>query len=576
MQGDGISNTAWRAGFFVATAVLGVLLFKHLSIPLMWHDECSSAMFGRRVLEHGYPVVHGPKNIVYGLEAPLDVGVNEELDAYLGSPWGQYYVAALAESFARRVDDVYAKTLRMRLPFAFAGVLGLATLLLALLPAIERAPPRRWAFATLFVVLCCMSISLLLHLREVRYYALVVLLVGALLQIFLRRQFFDDIGSTLYSVVIVVLLFLLFNTFYPAFGVFVATAGLFHVGRALGGHAPDRIRRMLLDLVPLAVVSVAVMPLVVFYEIFEVTGALLRRYDTDHAYFARVADAIVMLLRYEILAPVLVTRIALVGLRWSPAAARADFSPMLQRRLDISDFLTLFVAVYVLVVSRTPFFYERYFIVVGPLLSGILLLDAFSLLTLSLQIREGVRPRGGVQRRIGLKGLSAAALAGAIVVAAGMAVVRLPELRGRFHEIRNVYRGPLDHVIPYLIESHDAPEDLIIATNYEGPCYMYYLGSRVLVGFFTPDLERDLAVQPDIIVPRPWGRGRRALASLAAAGEWSETEFPVEALKINNVPSLSARNQAGIVHRFRSPELSGEQVGFRILERVPDPRREGY
>ena len=541
------------AGFLLAATLLAALTLGNLSHPLMWHDEASTAMFGRRVLDYGYPKVHGPKNIVYGLEAPLSVGVNEELDAYLGSPWGQYYFAALAERFARGADDLYEKTGRLRLPFALAGLLGLGALLLGLLPAVGGSASRRWAFALLFVLLCCYSISLLLHLREVRYYALVVLLSGALLHLFLRRHCYERIGAGLYAVSLVPLLFALFNVFYPAFGVFVAAAFLHHLGRAARSGAADRTRRLLIDVIPLAIACLAVAPLIVFYELFDVTGALLGRYDAARGYGARLTDAAATLLRYEFLAPALLARLLVLGLR---LARRGERLPQpLARRLAASDSLMLFSVVYILLVSRTPFFYERYFIALSPVLSAVLLLDAFSLPALAHGAARGVR-------RAGIWGL-----AGLIVAVGVVAAVRLPELRGRFHEIRQVYRGPLDHVIPHLLEHYDAPGDLVVATNYEGPAFMYYLECRVLVGFYTPHLRRDLLFRPDVVVPRAWGKGFSALGWLSAKDDWDQTSFPVEPLKANNVPSLSPRNQARLVHRFRSPDLPDGQAGFNILER---------
>ena len=191
----------------------------------------------------------------------------------------------------------------------------------------------------------------------------------------------------------------------------------------------------------------------------------------------------------------------------------------------------------------------------SPVLSAVLLLDAFSLPALARGAARGVRRAG------------AWGLAGLIVAVAVVAAVRLPELRGRFHEIRHVYRGPLDHVIPHLLERHGAPGDLVVATNYEGPSFMYYLDCRVLVGFYQPSLMRDFLFRPDVIVPRAWGNGYSALGWLAAHDDWDQTSFPVKPLKANNVPSLSPRNQAQLVHRFRSADLPDGRAGLSILER---------
>ncbi len=96
------------------------LVLAGLGAPLLWQDEADTAMFGRRILEYGYPKVHDPRNTVYGVHHPLELGVQPLLDAYLGSPWAQYYFAApaVADSPARRSVGVSAA---FRVPAAGRG-----------------------------------------------------------------------------------------------------------------------------------------------------------------------------------------------------------------------------------------------------------------------------------------------------------------------------------------------------------------------------------------------------------------------------------------------------------------------
>jgi len=536
--------------FALAALALAVLVFGRLGHPLLWHDEASTAVFGQRVLDYGFPKVHGAKGVAYGLDHPLEVGVNEALDAYLGSPWAQYYFAAGAVAFADGPTDLYAKTARLRLPFAVVGVGGLVVLLLGILPAVGAGRRRRLLVAALFLGLCAGSISLALHLREVRYYPLAVFLVAALVHLFLRRHVYETIGPGLFAAALVPLLFLLFNTFYPAFGVFVAAAALHHLGRALRrrDQASPRGRRLLQDALPLAAAVLAVAPLVVFYEIPAVTGWFLDAYDKpEHGYFARLADSLTHLFRYELLAPVLLVRLVLLPLR---AVGRGAALPeALRQRLAAADFLTLLVAVYVLLVARTPFYYERYYIALSPILCAIALLDGLTLVDLA---RSVTYPSRRIARD------AAVAFGFALVVMTG---VRLPELRGRLHEIATPWRGPLDHLIPYLQEHYERPERLVVATNYEGPALMYYLDSIVLVGFYAPNLNRDFLYQPDVIVPRRWPKSKPWLGRLARRASYGQTELPVEDEGANNVPSLSPNNQAGLVHRFHTAD-------------PPDPRRQ--
>src|SRR5436190_354936 len=120
-----------RALFALATAVHSVfaaLIFARLGQPLLWEDEAETAMHGRNVLEYGVPKMHVGRNIVYGAPLPLALGRNEALDAYVGSPWGQYFFAAPAVAWSEGARDLAARTWRMRLPFALAGRLGVLLL----------------------------------------------------------------------------------------------------------------------------------------------------------------------------------------------------------------------------------------------------------------------------------------------------------------------------------------------------------------------------------------------------------------------------------------------------------------
>ena len=114
------------SAFVVAAALFLTLVFTHLSYPLIWEDESDSVMFGQRVVRYGFPKVHDERNTLYGLEERLEIGVDQRTDAYTGAPWVNYYVGAIGVALATRVDDVYEKTLRLRLPYTLIGIAGLA------------------------------------------------------------------------------------------------------------------------------------------------------------------------------------------------------------------------------------------------------------------------------------------------------------------------------------------------------------------------------------------------------------------------------------------------------------------
>ena len=148
-----------------AIAAFAAMLLGRLAHPLLWQDEGETAMFGTRVLEYGFPKVHGERNVVYEFGPNIAIGVKESVDAYIGKTWGDFYFAVPGLLWARGTGDPYDRTFRLRLPFALAGAAGLALMLFAVWPAIARRDRLR--VATGFVALCSISISLLLHLREV-------------------------------------------------------------------------------------------------------------------------------------------------------------------------------------------------------------------------------------------------------------------------------------------------------------------------------------------------------------------------------------------------------------------------
>jgi hypothetical protein len=265
-------------------------------------------------------------------------------------------------------------------------------------------------------------------------------------------------------------------------------------------------------------------------------------------------------LRYEWLAPVLLARIALVVLRRVPGAAAVDGQAA---RLAAADLMSLFVGVYLLLLAGLPSFLERHAVVLSPMLGVILVLDVRSLLAWFACQDAG-------RRRIGL---ACASLVGLSVLVS--TALHLPELGGRFHEVMNRYRGPLDHVVAYVRDAYDDPAGLVVATNNEGSALRYYLGCIVIVDAFPTRLAQDFMYQPDLIVPRPSGRSQRQLGQLAVRARYNQEDLPVVNLIANNVPTLSPRDASGIVRRFETADPPEGGAGMPLLERAPAAAGEG-
>jgi len=525
-------------------------LFAGLGAPLLWEDEAETAMHGRSVLEYGVPRVHNGRNIIYGAPLPLAIGRDDALDAYLGSPWGQYFFAAPAVWWADRTSDFAERTWRVRVPFVLAGWLGVLLIGSAAARLWPAAAGGRAGFWLGFGICLLLSVSLQLHLREVRYYPLVVFALGVAAQLETRRRARGDLAPLLHTMLLAPMLFGMVSLFYPAFTAVVATAGGALALDAARDRMPLRSRavRLARDAAPYALACVAALPLVAYFDLPAQSRAFFAQFDDVHNAFGHelVAGGH-YLLRYELAIPAACGVFALAAARRRVALDR-DL-----RHASAACILVLaLAAVWMVVIARTPLFFSRYLVALSPLLSAACVIEVGCLLAL----------RRTAAARAATVGLVAMAIAGL-----GSAAARLPELRGRIAELREPYRGPLDYVIPYLAEQYPNPADLVIATNYDEFSYMFYLRATAVFGYSAPDRERDLGFVPDVIIPRPWPVNQRALRHLASQGNYLAQPFPVANTPVNNLPELSPRNQSRIVHLFHSPQPDRDGAALVIGER---------
>ena len=547
-----------RIGPRVALLALCLLVFcafqyGHISYPLVWQDEAETVMFGQRVLEYGYPRVDDGRNLVYGMGVPLAVGVKEEHGAYIGSLWGQYYLAALAVRWAEGVDDPYARTARLRLPFAWTGSLGLLVLLLAGLPAFGRTRRMRLIGATAFLLGVTSSVSLLLHLREVRYYAPATALLAVVIWLELRGE---RLGRAPRSLACGAALLALFNFFYPA----AVAAGAWLVLEAglVALRDPTRRGEAVWRSLPVLVVALLALPLVAYFELAAVSSLFSARWAFGAGdYVANLGSALYFLLRYEWLGAALATRAVLWTCRLVDGNGPA---PAIARRLACAARLWRLVLLFLLVGARNPIFFERYFVPLAPILVIVLLLDAASLFDWL---------RGGALRR----GLAPAAAFALAVVLATLGM-KGPELTGRLAELRVPYRGPVDFAIAHLAERHPHPEGLRIATNYEAEAYMYYLGSEVVGRFHadTPEARAaELSLSVDVIIPRKaQPKSLDALRIWLGRGGFQRHDLPVADLPYNNIPELYRGRVLTWTHQFRSLGPRTELGPLVVYEREGD------
>jgi hypothetical protein len=524
----------------IGLLIYTVCLFKHISYPLMWADESMTAVGAQRVLEYGYPKVHDGRNVFYDLRhTDMTLGIDKRTDAYIGGAgWGHYYFAAPFVALSRFVSDLYLKTAMLRVPFALAGLAGLLLLLWTGTRSLEGRL-NRLAVAALVVVLELPSVTLMLHLREVRYYSLQLLLTSVALCVFAAYHLFSSISYRLYAVAVFSLIPLLFLTFSPAAAAFCVTVGLYLgaewvaslVRRWLGNPATPRhgLRAQLKSLVPVLASLALVAPLAWFFRTLYISRRLEEFYNFSlDRYLEHLNVVWGYFARYDIVVFAVAAKL-LLALFWRRLRKDGRLLPPFR----VSLLLSIYVVAQALLVCKIPNpLFTRYFIMLQPLLVLSFALDLLILARITL----GMSARW----RTACATVMALLLAGSV----GWAFSQNRQLiRERLYEISHQYQGVLDFAIPYLRERYERPDRLVIATNYEETSYMYYLGCRVIVGFLNPDLqqnlEQTLMERPDCIIYRKWWAkftNRNIFAELLKRGDYEMVTFPVLDYGFNNIP----------------------------------------
>ena len=545
----------------LAAAVLlfAVLLGRHLAYPVLWQDEAETAMFATRVIEFGYPKVHGDRNVLYEFGSNIAVGVKESADAYIGTTWGHFYYAVPGVLWALSATDLYEKTLRVRLPFALAGALGIVVWILALLPTFRDRPRR--VFAGLFFLCAAVSVSLLLHLREARYYPLLILLVGAIAWLHLRVRVFGAKRGAAWGVSLALLLTATFHVFFAAWFFLVALLGLDSIvasWRARGDLAARR--HAWVGFAPLLASALLVAPALVFFETFAIAasfrehfGFTLGGYLGNLGYFAR------HFWHFELLAPAIFCRTAVVAVGFVGRRRGIEFEDETARRTATQ--LAWFIAGYVALTCANPLVYERYFVMLSPAVTGLFLIDSFTLV-------DAVRRCAPGRARLAAGG-AVAAVALLVLATSGP---RIEAVRGRLLEISTPVLGPLDFAIARILEEVPEPAELVIATNYANHPLMFYLGSHVIVGTNLNNIVVERRLLPDVVIPRRrWPRGWSELRAFLARGAYRSEQLPVRDLHFNQIPALTRSPSIPDVHRFETAVPRDGAPALEIFWLEPAP-----
>lgn len=547
-------NTLHALVLFIALLILfSFALFKNISYPLFWADESMTAIGAERVIEFGFPKVHDGKNVFYDLRHTNPaLGINED-DAYIGGTgWGHYYFGVIGYKIADKFDDLYLKTGVFRSSFALIGLLGLLVFAF-LVSRFFRDRFSQYSFLALFFLLELFSISLLLLMREVRYYSLVLLLGSLIFSLYAVHRFYRPFHKVAYIAGASIALWLLFLTFSPVYIIFLVALGLSELFLAIR----ELLRKKPLKsvaaeafpaLAPLFISFAGIIPLLGYFKTFEISKAMAEFNGYGYEmYWTNISTVLKYFTSFELLWGALLFKLAIIA--WHKKVVVLN-----RGAFQLSLLMCLFFIVFTFTIARIPnFIYTRYIIYAQPILTASLLTDLFLLV--------GIFSRGSRQV---VNGKTFLTLLVAFTFFIVSVVKNMSYWTGYIHQLSSPYKGPLDYTIPFLKEQYPTSDTLVIAANYEETSYMYYLRSKVVVGFIGNNLEEDARARPHVIAYRkPWGNFPEIFQGYLRNAAFDRVLFPVRDNPVNNIPELNFIPNFN--HQFESLPSTSEQDGTELF-----------
>lgn len=549
-----------------STLILLVLLFcfslfKNIQYPLLWNDEADTAMFATRIIKFGYPKVHDGKNVLYqNPAATQDLAINKQFDAGIETDWLQYYIASLALLFFRITNNIYIKTAILRTPFAIIGAIGVAIMAVSTIPLFKKRA-NKLLFLNLFIFFELLSVSLVLHLREMRYYSLVIFSISCIIFVYIRYHVSKTLSYSLYAKLLIILSLLLLvssrTAFFATIFFLSMHAGIQVIMNIFRHHPLQKsyLRQVFpKTLFPIITITIISIPYLLFFRTFYFAKLMSNFFGFNTSlYFSHTLHILHFFNASNSLLLELMLK-GLILLLWLKRNT-AVISDKIARKLQSSLILSLFFIIYVLTMARVPYYmFTRYFIVLQPILTTIFLLDIFIAFEMIYSFYNP--PKAKTYSVILLIFI-------AWQISLGTYLNR-QLLSGHIYELLNQYKGPLDYVIPYIKQNFKHPDKLVIATNYEEFSYMFYLGSKVTIGYVGNNLEEDLKVQPDIIIYRQgWGTNPEIFNYFLRKEKYKVVSFPVYNYPLNNIPEFNF----AISHLFKTKLATNEEEKLRIFVR---------
>ena len=532
-----IKSYICKALFFLFTIIFLISVFKNISYPLFWADESMTVMGSERILEYGYPKINDGKNVIYDLRhSNKRLGANETLDAYVGGAgWLQYYYGAIATFVASQFQDFYLKTAIIRSWYALAGLFGLF-ILMQWVSSLIPEEKNKINFKIAFIFLCISSISLTLHIREARYYALVFPILYGMTVLYLKFRVTENLNLKKFISIYVLLHLLSIITFSPVYFIIIASVGIMESLFFISSVRKQGFTNALNNAKPIIMATllsgILAIPVFTFFKTFEINRIMseFNGYNAD-MYWNNFKTAIQYLTKFEYLyVAVIVKILTLIFLK-----PIIRFNSQL---IKVSTFYTILTIVFVFAISRMHgFMYTRYIVYLQPLISLIILADGYLLYKILADKYS--------------KNIAVPAL----LILFGMIGYKVYEnralLQGHIYEMTHQYKGPLDETINYIKDNFENPSKLVVATNYEETSFMYYLNTKTIIGYVENNLAEDLKFKPDIIAYRPnWGDPNGIFANYIKDNEYFVKRFTLKNLPVNTISEFNYL--PNFTHKFRT------------------------
>ncbi|MHA2217783.1 MAG: hypothetical protein ACXACY_17750 [Candidatus Hodarchaeales archaeon] len=389
----------------------------------------------------------------------------------------------------------------------------------------------------LFLLMETCSVPFILHMREARYYSLIVLIQAALIFLFIRHKLsINENAEWKYVGWTAFLFFIAYHISYPLFYIltasWVATHAVFFVIDAnLHWQWPRKIniKKYMIAISPICLALLFVLPFeILIFKTFKTAQLLGGKAILSSEYFSTLGSILKIFSLYEWFSIGLIFKIGFFVMFFFRSKMHESVKSEYNRLFFISIFLNCLFFVAILSVSRSSYtIFSRYVIPFQPVMVLAAVLEGYIFLKW-LFVSSYIS-----------KALKWSFVTMLTIIVALTISMQLPMLKGRVHELRFPYKGSLDFIIPYIIDNYKNPEKLIIATDYESTSYMFYLNSRVLIGFIPLHLEDDLKYTPDILIYRKlWRQDPAPFQYFMSKAEYKVISFPVFDYPVNYIPDL--------------------------------------